>query len=359
MRLAAGACLALVAVCAGRALPAPAAACTRNTTAAEVVRGHDLTGQMHVLTGGDSGIGYAAALAVASANASVVIAGHSEAKCAAAAANISRLTGNPRVVAVAVDLGNFTSVRACAAQIRAVAPAVDVLVCDAGIGVSPRGLPTTTADGFERVVEVDFLGHFLLVQMLLPSLRARRGRVVHVSSAASFAACAWASRPDNCTALASLDADVRTAPKGNSSAGLPASNYGLGKFLQVFHAAELARREPGVQAFSLHPGFVATGITHDLPPQVVRAWCKGSPKPCPLPPEMGAATAVFLATAPAHVLAPHDGAYFQQCAPATSVVDKMAAATSAEAVQRYQAAVFAMTMNWTGAGLAAPHEAVV
>ena len=96
------------------AAPAAAAAggCTANTTAAEVIRGRDLTDRTVAITGGDSGIGFETALALASVNATVVILSYDPVgRGAAAAANITAATGNRKVEVVALDLSSLVSWR--------------------------------------------------------------------------------------------------------------------------------------------------------------------------------------------------------------------------------------------------------
>lgn len=64
-----------------------------------------------------------------------------------------------------------------------------------------------------------------------------------MASEASFDPCTWGNRPANCTSVEQLRNDATTSPTGTNAMGVNASNYGLTKYLQVFHAAELARRE--------------------------------------------------------------------------------------------------------------------
>merc|ERR1712157_600613 len=97
-----------------------------------------------------------------------------------------------------------------------------------------------------------------------PALRRSRGRIVHVSSVASFFACKWSSQEDDCMSLDNLPPAV--PPKGHFMSGyLNSSNYGVSKYMQVFHAAELARREKTVKVYSLMPGIVQTGMTAGWP----------------------------------------------------------------------------------------------
>merc|ERR1719230_744442 len=90
--------LSVVALTSGSPLSAQ---CSDTTTASDVVEGQDLSGQTHVLTGGDGGIGYHTALALASKNATVVLGLRGKTgKYAAAVENITRITGNRKVFVV-------------------------------------------------------------------------------------------------------------------------------------------------------------------------------------------------------------------------------------------------------------------
>ena len=97
-------------------------------------RGLRMAGKTVVLTGGDSGIGLGVAMGLASAGAELIMLGYHEGKAKEAAANITRATGNTAIRVVApFDLSSLQSVRSVAARVLALAPSIDVLVCDAGV----------------------------------------------------------------------------------------------------------------------------------------------------------------------------------------------------------------------------------
>lgn len=314
--------------------------CSDSTTAAEVLKGADLTGQTYVITGGDSGIGYATAVALASRNATLLLGCRDPAgKGGEAAKNITRATGNTKVTVEKLDLASFDSVRKFAATVTSKTLQIHTLLCDAGIDHSPPSSPMTT-DGFDMTFQVNFLGHFLLVEKLLPVLRQSHGRVVHVSSFASTLACSWGKMAADCEDLAELPKDAIHTPSGFNVAGAPASNYGLTKFLQVFHAAELARTEPNITAYSLHPGIVKSSMTDKLPPATLRSWCFGKFFNCPLTAEEGAATSAYVATAA--VDSSSNGDYFIHCKPAVSVRSSMVATRGEAATVAYQQKVYSM-----------------
>ncbi len=128
----------------------------------------DQTGRTFVITGANSGIGRAAAAAIASRGARVVLAVRDERKGRDAAASMS---GDVEVRPL--DLADLASVRAFAQDL---AEPVDVLINNAGVMVPPL---TRTADGFELQFGTNHLGHFALTNALLPRIR---DRVVTVAS---------------------------------------------------------------------------------------------------------------------------------------------------------------------------------
>eukprot|EP00729_Bicosta_minor_P008930 gene8930-35409_t len=316
-------------------------ACKGTTTAAQIIKGTDLTG-------------FETAKALASANATVVIASYDASGSGEqAAANITAATGNSKVTVVPLDLSSFASVKACAADIKQSVTQIEVLVCDAGITSPPHGLSDMTEDGFERVIQTNFLGHVLLINELEDLIEASATRILHVSSDASFDACSWGDHPESCTAVQSVKTLARTpVPHENNSFSLPASNYGLSKYLQVFHAAGLAAKEHEVgppaghpTAFSIHPGFVETPMTKNMPPDTLKKWCAGSPSNCPLTASEGAATVTYLAAAGYDDLIGDDGAFYYLCQPASSVKDSMVKSKGQVATLLYQTELFAWANN--------------
>jgi NAD(P)-dependent dehydrogenase (short-subunit alcohol dehydrogenase family) len=93
---------------------------------------------------------------------------------------------------VQCDLSSFDSVRRSAAEISQKYPQLDILVCNAAvIPDSPR----LTHDGFEEAVQVNHLSHFLLVDLLLPSLvRAADARAAAAAVAAGDSSSSSSSR---------------------------------------------------------------------------------------------------------------------------------------------------------------------
>ncbi|WP_089156218.1 oxidoreductase [Micromonospora sp. NBS 11-29] len=196
-----------------------------------------MTGRTVVVTGANSGIGRAAAHALAGAGARVVLAVRDLEKGRAAAAAMAGDVGVRRL-----DLADLASVRAFAEDVT---EPIDVLVNNAGVMVPPLG---RTRDGFELQIGVNHLGHFALTNLLLPRIRER---VVTVSSNAHRAGTIdlddlnWERRP------------YRAFPA-----------YAQSKLANLLFTAELQRRltEAGapVLATAAHPGLAATNLLAHL-----------------------------------------------------------------------------------------------
>jgi protochlorophyllide reductase len=130
-----------------------------------------------VVTGANSGIGFEAARQLVREGHVVRMACRSQAKADAAAARVNAEAAaagaRGRALGVECDLGSLASVRACAAALKG--EALDVLVLNAAVAPSTSApAPSRTADGFEETIGVNHLGHFLLANLLLPTLERAR-----------------------------------------------------------------------------------------------------------------------------------------------------------------------------------------
>ena len=205
----------------------------------------DLTGKVAVVTGANGGLGLETAKALAGAGAQVVMAARDQDKARSAETEIRGTHPDATLGLVELDLGDLTSVRAAADEILADHDRVDLLVNNAGVMAMPEG---RTADGFERQLGVDHLGHYALTAHLLPALLSAPGaRVVTVTSTARHM-----GRP--------LDPDN---PNLEGRYG-PWRAYGQAKMANYHFALGLDQRfrRAGVDAASLaaHPGLSNTDL---------------------------------------------------------------------------------------------------
>ncbi|MBD2844939.1 SDR family oxidoreductase [Paenibacillus sp. IB182496] len=243
------------------------------------------------VTGANAGMGLATVVELARQGARVVMLCRSESRGREALREAKRLSGSETIALMTCDLGSLDSVRACAAAFRAEYAKLDVLINNAGI-VSLRREETT--DGFEKMIGVNHLGHFLLTNLLLePLQRAEQGRIVIVASGAYKAGRIHFEDPH-------LTRGFNVA-KG----------YAQSKLANILFGLALAERLEGsrVTVNSLHPGAVSTSIGVNRDTGFGRGVHRLL-KPFFLTPEQGAATAIHLATA-AEVAAV-SGAYFEK-----------------------------------------------
>ena len=149
-------------------------------TVDQVLSGVDLTGKICVITGATSGLGLMTAQGLASAGATVVLAGRDPERLRSAAEAITTETATAAVETVELELDSLASVRSAAVEISARFPRVDVLINNAGVMFTPY---QQTKDGFELQLGVNHLGHFELTRRLIPLLlNAESARVVNLSS---------------------------------------------------------------------------------------------------------------------------------------------------------------------------------
>ena len=140
----------------------------------------DLTGRTAIITGANSGIGFAAARQMAAAGASVIMACRNSDKAQAAAQRIRDSGVRGSVEVESVDLGDLSTVKAFAERVDRSGRSVDILLNNAGVMALDR---TSTADGFEAQIGIHHFGHFALTGLLMPTLvRNGGGRIVNVSS---------------------------------------------------------------------------------------------------------------------------------------------------------------------------------
>jgi len=266
-----------------------------------------------IVTGGNSGIGKAAATALATAGARVVITARNEQRGRDAVADIAAASGSQQVELSVFDLADLSSVRAGAADLLERCLRIDVLLNNAGLILSERQL---SADGYEATFATNHLGPFLLTDLLLDRLRASApSRIVNVASTAHNFARRGMVFDD-------LMADRSYRPM---------EVYGRSKLANILFTVELAKRleGTGVTANSLHPGSVSTGYARDGDTTGLMAWGVKvyNLLPISLTPEKGARTSVYLCSSPEAEGV--TGTYFAKCkekVPSANARDEAAAA---------------------------------
>lgn len=144
-----------------------------------------LDGRVALVTGGNRGLGYAIAQALAEAGASVAIVCRTAAAAETAAAALSQLTGR-ECRGFACDVTQPEAVHALVDLVIADFGQVDILVNNAGLNV--RGaIEDLTLDQFRSVQETNVTGPWLMCRALASHFKQRQqGRVINLGSALSI-----------------------------------------------------------------------------------------------------------------------------------------------------------------------------
>lgn len=282
----------------------------------------DLTGKVAIVTGANSGIGYALALALAQQNATVYLACRNTSKAQKAANEIIDACGNSQNVhVVSLDTSSLASVRSFAAA-WGTRP-IDILAHNAGIA-NPSDDQHTTSEGLGVIYATNFAGSFLLTSLLEPHL-SPTARVIFTSSTGQYAAS-----PNHLFTL------PRLSPSSSPNGKRPNDSefYSDTKFMQVAFAALLQKRfdnnknntSPSTSPTSAHktahafsPGYTYTPIFDKITtlPWYVDPgfWMLKACTALCIPADQGAATGLWLATTDdADVVGPGKGGeYWDRC----------------------------------------------
>jgi retinol dehydrogenase 14 len=235
-------------------------------------------GKTVLITGGTSGIGKAASVALAAMDANVVIVGRNQERGEAVVEEIRARSHNESVELLLADLSVQSEVRGLAQEFQGRHDRMDVLINNAGLVQSKR---TETPDGIETTLAINHLAPFLLTNLLLGQLEeSAPSRVITVSSEAQR----WGKM------------DFEDMESRRKYRGFPV--YGMTKLANIMFTYELAERlnGTGVTANCLHPGSVGTnfGLNNRGP----MALFFRTFKPFMRSAEQGADTLVWLASSP-------------------------------------------------------------
>lgn len=252
-----------------------------------------MKGKNVIITGGNAGIGFETALALAKQGANVYVVGRSKEKAAAAVTQIINESGNPNVKYFLANLSSQSDIRKLASEIKNEMAVIDVLVNNAGGTYSDFIL---SEDGLEMTIATNHFAYFLLTNLLLDLIKkSEAGRIVNVSSDSHYRGAM----------------DFESFTKAKSYFIMKA--YGQSKLANVLFTNELAERLKGtkVTVNSLHPGFVKTQIGNKNGTWYSGLFWSVATKLGAISVADGAKTSVYLASSPE--VKNVTGKYFDKC----------------------------------------------
>ena len=267
-------------------------------TAFDIVKGHDLTGKVFLITGGYAGLGATSTKALLTANATVIIGGRNE---KTQNEFVKSLQDDPTLkfedhqldASHTLDLGILESVRDFARYVKESYQQIDCLLNNAGVMFTPPG---KTNDGFETQFGTNVIGHFLLTKLLVDITKRQ----------------VWLSSKGH-TRLGAPRIDLDAITKVDESDYNTALRYQQSKLGNILLAKQFDKQYEQLTAVSVHPGVVKTNLGRHMTLGKKLTFMLKHPLAIMSmkEPEEGAATQVMVATVPEEALI--SGAYYADC----------------------------------------------
>lgn len=197
-----------------------------------------IDGKVVIVTGASAGIGIETAQELAKRGGKVIMACRDVQKGEKVMQEIKEKVKNAKISVMQMDLASFASIRQFVKEFEQNETQLDILINNAAVMLCPF---SKTEDGFEQHFQVNYLGHFLLTNLLMDKLKAApSARIINVSALAHKAV--------------TLQLDDMNQEK--NYVGRVA--YGHSKLAQILSTKELSKRLEGtkVTVNALHPGIV-------------------------------------------------------------------------------------------------------
>ncbi len=191
----------------------------------------DLTGEVAIVTGGNSGIGKGIAAGLAGAGCSIVIASRNLEKSGAAAQELEQDFG-VKTLCIQLDVKDPESIERMPDQVMGELGRIDILVNNAGMNV--RKLPQDfSVDEWDRIIDTNLRSVFLCSQAVHPVMKETGGKIINIGS------------------LTSIVGSGRTSPYAASKAGV----------LQLTRSLAVAWAPDNIQVNAILPGYISTPLT--------------------------------------------------------------------------------------------------
>ena len=199
-----------------------------------------------VITGGNSGIGKAIALALAKKNFRIIIHGRDAEKTLLAENEIKSVSGNRQVESIAADVSSLAGMKNLVDAIKARTESINALVLSTGVILPHRKV---TPDGLEAGFAIQYLSRFTVTNLLMNELKKGNARIVSVVAPVIPGA--------------KIHFEDITMEKNFTMIGAMSQEM----FANHLFVQEFAKRHPqnDVVINMANPGFSDTGIVRRLP----------------------------------------------------------------------------------------------
>jgi NAD(P)-dependent dehydrogenase (short-subunit alcohol dehydrogenase family) len=256
-----------------------------------------MKGKIVMITGANSGIGKETARMLAERGATIIMLCRNKERGEAALQELKEKTHSSNIELIIADLAKPDSIHEAVDQFKEKYNKLHILINNAGLTLSKKKI---TSLGYEMTFAVNYLGHFLLTQLLLDTLKeSSPSRIINVSS--------------NMHKFANLKFDDINL-KSHYNGILAYSNSKLANLLFTY---ELARglEGTGVTVNALHPGFVRTNFGKRGRSKFLKLLFKIA-RLFAISVKKGAKTSIYLAGSPE--VDGVTGKYFVKCKPVKS-----------------------------------------
>ncbi|XP_037124374.1 DHRS-12_like_SDR_c-like domain-containing protein [Syngnathus acus] len=245
-----------------------------------------LAGRSFMITGANSGIGKATAMAIAKRGGTIHMVCRNKDKAEEARAELVKETGNKEIYVHILDLSETKKVWDFAEAFKRKYKALNVLINNAGCIMSQREVNT---EGLEKAFATNVLGIYILIKSLIPLLeKSADPKVITVSSGGML--------------VQKLRIGNLQSERGRYDGAMV---YAQHKRQQVVMTEQLAKIHPSIHFSVMHPGWVDTPAVANAMPDFHR-----SMKDSLRTPEQGADTVVWLAVSEAAAGKP-SGRFYQ------------------------------------------------
>lgn len=225
------------------------------STTDDVLKGIDLTGKTALITGVSAGLGVETTRALVSHGAKVVGTARDLEKAKKATKHIDELvaSGTGAFDIIKLDLADQSSVRSAADELLGREGKFDYVIANAGVSGPPFEL---TKDGHESQLASNVLGHFTLINKIIPLVKENGGRIVILSS------CAHRGRDFNHDNPNFLDESGDAENKVYE----PQQAYSSSKTADALMAVYLddKLKSKGIRAAAVHPGTIVTELMRNM-----------------------------------------------------------------------------------------------